>query len=286
VPHSRLQKILIRLWKETEFWSNDVAVTIQPTPAPKASEHLIALSKKINTKATVTRADLTHATKILNDHKNTERAGFVALLQANENKTEDVLSEALTHTRSRPKQTKAGRPKGSTAEDHQKVVLLAWRLKLRGFNTVQVGERLNVSNQTAGDYIREAKELLRIDPAKVDIPTVVGESLNIYDHVSEMALQIAVEDPDAEVRLKAMAIVLKTQSDRNYFLVKVGILAPEVAEYFQQIVIQQNMIAGKKQDPMDNFFHSLATELLEAANPKGAEPAAIEGELHQGGVGG
>jgi DNA-binding transcriptional regulator LsrR (DeoR family) len=159
-------------------------------------------------------------------------------------------------------------------------VVLAWRLKLRGLNTVQIGERLNVSNQTAGGYIREAKELLRIDPAKVDIPTVVGESLNIYDHVSEMASRIAAEHTDAEVRLKAMAIVLKTQSDRNHFLVKVGVLAPEVSEYFSQIVLQQNIIAGKKQDPIENFMHSLATRLLDAANPKGTEPAAIEGELH------
>ena len=71
-----------------------------------------------------------------------------------------------------------------------------------------------MSNQTAGGYIREAKELLRIDPGKIDIPALVGESPNIYDHVSEMALRIAAEHPEAEVRLKAMAIVLKTQSDR------------------------------------------------------------------------
>jgi hypothetical protein len=64
---------------------------------------LNALTKKIKTKDTLTKADLACANNILSGHKNTERATFVALLQASEHKTNDELIEGLGHTVTRPK---------------------------------------------------------------------------------------------------------------------------------------------------------------------------------------
>jgi hypothetical protein len=78
---------------------------------------------------------------------------------------------------------------------------------------------------------------MRLDVSKVDVPYLIGDTLALYDEVRSIALTISTDVKDPKVKLSAMAVALKAESDKNSFLSNSGVYSAQVVEQIVRGII-------------------------------------------------
>lgn len=211
----------------------------------KISNKLKKLAEKIQQGHTLTKSDTREVETIIEKSSVSLRARFLKVYQEYAPKTEEELLEELQHIL--VKSETRGKPAESNTDRTLLKVMLAYRLQQRGLNYQQIGEQLKVSEPQVNSYLRQAREYLRIDPSKIDIPLLVGETLNFYEDVRGMALMIAsVDKSSSKDKLSAMAVSLQAERDKLDFLARTGVLSPAVVQVFQQVILQQMNLMTEK----------------------------------------
>ena len=78
----------------------------------------------------------------------------------------------------------------------------------------------------------------------------------------------------------------RSQRERIAYLKSVGVRAPQVTQYIQQLVVQNNVVkqGNEQEDPHQAFFHQVADTLVAAVRggPQGLqliEGKAVDGEV-------
>ncbi len=244
-----------------------IAHKIEPTK--KARD----LARKVLAGGELSRSSLERIQKVLTDQKELDSQGFLQCMRENSNKTDDELLQDL-QTVLESKTSREGRPVGTVATQRMNErVLLSWRLQQRGLTYDQIGEQLKCSNAQVGTYISRAKSILRVDPMKINLPQQIGESLNFYEDLKQMALFIASgQQSSKKDKLTAMSVALGVERDKNEFLTKVGVYSPSVVDSFKSLVLQQvTVLMGNTEKPVtpenqvDLFFSNVAAQLLDCA---------------------
>lgn len=195
------------------------------------------------------------------DQGNLERQQFRDLLRANEGKTEEQLIEELAPVLQHPgPKRKRGRPLGSSRLRHREKLLLAYRLHNRGLTHAQIGEQMHVSPKMVENYLRDVRSILCLNPATVDIPQHIGETLSLYDDVCSAALFISSTDPNERTKVAALQVVLTCVTGKIAFMQRVGIYSRELAEHTARIVVRNNVEKAEAtgEDAMREFYFKMA----------------------------
>jgi hypothetical protein len=246
-----------------------MTITFKPNPKKKsASELLNETVRKSSKSGHVDKKTLKKASEAIQKRKREMGNEFIHLLRENAHKTDDELMAELAPYLVKSATTAGGRRGGAVGGHVQEKTLLAFRLRQRGLTYEQIGEQMSVSGQQVYLYIAKAKELLRVDPASIDIPQNVGETLNFYEDVKAMSLMIAsMGTSTASVKLNAMRVALDCERDRNEFLTKVGVYSAPVMLHFQQLMLNQFVVPSQdaKEQGMEAFFSGLAQDLMQAS---------------------
>lgn len=253
----------------------------------KSVRHLTrvrALAAALKGESDLTEPQIKKLEQLLDETKSAQREAFLKLMRDNE-QIDDVQLIARIRHRMATEVTKVpgkiGKPKGMTKELGREKMLLAYRLSLRGLTNAQIGEQMDIHEDGAKEYIIKAKEILRIDPTKIDVPQQIGETINFYEDVRAMALFIAsAAKASNKDKVMAMHVALACERDRADFLTKVGVYTGPVAAHLQALVIQQlNISMGHdKKDPTEQFFAGVSGALLQIARQKAGEVMELEVE--------
>ena len=134
-------------------------------------------------------------------------------------------------------------------EQQEARIVLMHRMLIRKVAPEEIRKILNVG---VAMYYR-IKALLdtrmRLDVSKVDVPYLIGDSLAFYDEVRSMALTMSssssIKDP--RVKVGAMGLALKAESDKNTFLASCGVYSAPVVEHIVRGMVSTgnfNMVDG------------------------------------------
>lgn len=217
---------------------NTPKVKPPPTTKPHISRRLHRIAEKIANGGLLAKAELLEVEKIIEDSSHTGRAKFLNIMREYSGKTEEEILEQIKE--SLVKKEGRGKPSGAGEDETMVRIMLAYRLQQRGLTYVQIADNLKVSPQQVNSYLKTAREYLKVDPSKVDVPLVVGETLNFYEDVRGMALMLAsVDKSSPKEKLHAMSVALQAERDKIDFLSRTGVLSPAVVQVFQQVILQQ-----------------------------------------------
>jgi hypothetical protein len=159
--------------------------------------------------------------------KDKTKANTLSLAKYND-KTETELIEFIT-----PDPDKADRATHRlNAEQLEARLVLMHRMLIRKVSPEEIRKILGISVPMYYKLKTTLDVKLRLDVSKVDVPYLIGDTLALYDEVRSMALTISsssnIKDP--KVKLSAMAVALKAESDKNTFLSNCGVYSAQVVE--------------------------------------------------------
>lgn len=234
----------------------------------------------------LSKAQLLRVARMTRSAKEQESQNFLRHMRQNSGKTDDQLLLEFQQILDQQQKGKIGRPGGAEEQRTLDKVYMAWRLSQRGQTWDQIAKLMEVAPTQVGTYLRRAREMLKVDPHQINLPQQIGETLDFYDDVRQMALMHASMGNNVNTKLSAMSIALTAQGSKNDFLTKVGVYSPSVVDSFRQLVLQQvTVLMGtkeKEKPPVDNvelFFANLAQQLLECAT---VQPQPLQSIAHQG----
>jgi len=134
-------------------------------------------------------------------------------------------------------------------EQQEARIVLMHRMLIRKVSPEEIRKILNIG---VAMYYR-IKNLLdarmRLDVSKVDVPYLIGDSLAFYDEVRSMALTMSSSSgiTDPRVKVGAMSLALKAESDKNAFLASCGVYSAPVVEHIVRGMVSTgnfNMVDG------------------------------------------
>jgi hypothetical protein len=110
---------------------------------------------------------------------------------------------------------------------------LLHRLLIRKVNPADIRKQLGLEQKMYEYLRRKLDDKMRLDITRLDVPYMIGDSLSLYEEVRSMALTVSSSNTvkDARIKLAAMTIALKAESDKNNFLARCGVYGPEVVQY-------------------------------------------------------
>jgi hypothetical protein len=116
------------------------------------------------------------------------------------------------------------------AEQLDARLVLMQRMLMRKVSPEEIRKVLGISVPMFYKLKATLDVKLRLDVSKVDVPYLIGDTLALYDEVRSMALTISTDVKDPKVKLSAMAVALKAESDKNTFLSNCGVYSAQVVE--------------------------------------------------------
>ena len=116
------------------------------------------------------------------------------------------------------------------AEQLDARLVLMQRMLMRKVSPKEIRKVLGISVPMFYKLKATLDVRMRLDVSKVDVPYLIGDTLALYDEVRSMALTISTDVKDPKVKLSAMAVALKAESDKNSFLSNCGVYSAQVVE--------------------------------------------------------
>ena len=145
-------------------------------------------------------------------------------------------------------------------------LVLMHRLLIRKVSPQDIQRQLGVSVELYYFLRRKLDSKMRLDVTKLDGPYLIGDSLALYDEVRSMALTMSssanISDP--RVKLAAMTVALKAESDKNDFLVQCGVYAPQVVEHIiRGMLTSGSLITISGDNPRSKNVEQMVGELID-----------------------
>lgn len=148
---------------------------------------------------------------------------------------------------------------------HAERAALAYRLMIRGLTIAQIAEQLKVSPDTARAQVQMVEKMLRLDPKKLDVGYYMGESLQFYQEVRQMALlQSSSASNSTSAKLFAMRVALQAEQDKNQFLTQIGVYSPSVisrVESWITAIAADQLLGAPEAQPRVNLAAELGKVL-------------------------
>lgn len=116
------------------------------------------------------------------------------------------------------------------AEQLEARLVLMQRMLMRKVSPEEIRKVLGISVPMFYKLKATLDVRMRLDVSKVDVPYLIGDTLALYDDVRSRALTISTDVKDPKVKLSAMAVALKAESDKNSFLSNCGVYSAQVVE--------------------------------------------------------
>ena len=140
------------------------------------------------------------------------------------------------------------------AEQLDARLVLMQRMLMRKVSPEEIRKVLGISVPMFYKLKATLDVRMRLDVSKVDVPYLIGDTLALYDEVRSMALTISADVKDPKVKLSAMAVALKAESDKNTFLSNCGVYSAQVVEQIVRGIISTGnftVIDGKAERIID-----------------------------------
>ena len=149
------------------------------------------------------------------------------------------------------------------------------RLIMRGIHKQDIADALGIHLKTVYSDINAMKKQIRQNVMQMDLPLFVGETLEFYDEIKQIALRMASghEFKDPKVRLQALREAVNAEDSKHRFLSLAGLY---------KAVTPSKAYASLQQDDdvsMQDVLSSISAKLSTLSPAEAAEAfEAIESE--------
>lgn len=244
-------------------------------PKPKAkpvsaAESADVAMKKLRRKTLVTgklsREELNKAKVLVQESKNERMVEFLGVFDRLKDLSDEELAQRLSPYLGPKTGQTTGRPASQPPEITDEKRVLAWRLHRRNLTSVEVAKVMGMSVPGVAKLLAAAKDNMRVDPDKIDIPAEIGQTLNFYEDVRGMALAIASNGKSTQTqKLGGMNVALQAERDRIDYMKTIGVYTPQMTSVMQTLVIGSlKLQMGQGEHDMGKAVNSLAKMLMSA----------------------
>ena len=170
-------------------------------------------------------------------------------------------------------------------EQQEARMVLMHRLLIRKVAPAEIQKQLGVTPEMYYYLRPKLDAAMRLDISKLDVPYMIGDTLALYDEIRSMALMMAssTTTKDSRVKLQALGIALKSESDKNGFLVSCGVYAPQIVEHLIRGMVSTGatlLLSGETRDrtkSVEDMVGELLDTLQGTASPVIDDPWGFEG---------
>lgn len=150
--------------------------------------------------------------------------------------------------------------------DHREKVALVHKMMLRRIPPSLMAQRLGCHINLVYRYVKEVREYVSLEAKGIDIPKMLGETLEINADIRSEALRlVSSKEATRTEKIKACNLVLQAERDKVSFLKECGMFHQMIIERLVKVMAEQINSSSIEKDTVDHMMSGLAMQLMTRA---------------------